>query len=241
MQLHRLLAVSQVFDSSQSLADASWHAKGPKMKDWKRFEKEVARALGGQRIINARFSHPDRIWFVSAPDVGVRGHPELKIDCKCSTRFSHHRLMREVQNKYCDLRRDEPVLITKEHGDTEAVVSIRLEFFAWLLESDRRLKKFFSIFPSRRDYLPERARSKRRAFLLTLSQIRKPPDPLRSVPRSRRAGNIGHSQMAPSQLQRESSDRHARPKMPERPVLRLHALSALARSTVMRTIRGRER
>ncbi len=155
------------------------------MKNWKQFEKGVAQALGGRRIVNARKdSRGDRIWFRSAPDVQVPSHPELKIDCKLYKHFTHHRMLERIQAKYCRLQDDEPVLVTGENGTPGVLVSIRLEFFAALLESRKRLEHFLRPFPRLSHRSPKYGKFRTTFFPLNLRN-RIPPKRARDVSLSR--------------------------------------------------------
>lgn len=196
------------------------------MKNWKEFEKDVARFLGGRRIVNARFSRPNRVWFRSAPDVEVPRHPELKIDCKRYAQWTHHRQMRAIQAKYCTHHGDEPVLITRENGRPESVVSIRLEFFARLSQAERRQRKFFGIFPGPRDGLPKGQQPNARLFPLTLEKRLSVPkeSPLSSLA-GEKSDDTTPSRTATRRLPPTTSGGLRRSKMKERVALRWHNLA----------------
>jgi hypothetical protein len=94
-------------------------------------EQVAAEALGGLRI--------DRRWnlFESAPDV-VAPDFKLVVDCKAHQRFTHHTLMENIQQKYCDPG-DIPVLVTQHAGQQDAYVTVPLGFLSQLLERVRRM------------------------------------------------------------------------------------------------------
>lgn len=97
-------------------------------KQWKNLERLVAKAFKGRRISRGDdFSRKD-------VDVVVDDLPELRIDCKYRTRHAHHTFMKELVAKYVTTLGHEPVLVTKHHHQESAFVTVRLEFFSFLLE-----------------------------------------------------------------------------------------------------------
>lgn len=99
-------------------------------KPWKAFEREVAKALGGQRV------HRGGNFAETAPDV-VLPEPELKIDCKWRrASFAHHTLLEEIRARYCE-DGDVPVLCTRRYKRTGFCVTVPGEFFAVLLRAWR--------------------------------------------------------------------------------------------------------
>jgi len=97
-------------------------------QQWKAVERAAAAALKGQRISRGdNFSRED-------VDVIVADFPELRIDCKYRVKHAHHTFMREIEEKYITEPGQEPVLITKHHRQEGAFVTVRLDFFARLLD-----------------------------------------------------------------------------------------------------------
>lgn len=97
---------------------------------WKNLERETAEVLGGVRVLRGDdFSKSD-------VDVRLDDIPYLKIDCKYRVSHSHHTLMEEIREKYCDIP-DIPVLVTKHHNQKGAYVTIPLDYFGRLLRCVR--------------------------------------------------------------------------------------------------------
>jgi len=96
---------------------------------WKNLERQTAKALKGKRILRLTAPGPS---YISASDVELHALPWLKIDAKYRTRWAHHRFLEAIRAKYCRGRKDEPVLVTKQHRQRGACVTIRLEFFGRL-------------------------------------------------------------------------------------------------------------
>lgn len=95
---------------------------------WKDLERLVAKALKGKRISRGDdFARMD-------VDVVVPDMPELRIDAKYRTRHAHHTFMKEIAEKYIEHDWQEPVLVTRHHHQKSAYVTVRLEFFATLLD-----------------------------------------------------------------------------------------------------------
>jgi len=101
------------------------------MSKWKDLERTAAAKLGGRRF--PRWLDFGR----SAPDVVVDDHPELVVDCKSRVRFSHHSLMRAIEEKYCGPG-SVPVLVTKHHGQRGEYVTLPLDYLARLLRRAAR-------------------------------------------------------------------------------------------------------
>ena len=96
---------------------------------WKQLERDAARALGGVRV-------PRWLDFgQSAPDVEVRDFG-LIIDCKARKAFSHHSLIHNIVNKYCEPG-EVPCLITKSDRQRGEYVTIPLDFLGNLLNQLR--------------------------------------------------------------------------------------------------------
>lgn len=106
------------------------------MQSWKALEKSAAEMLGGVRVGRVTSPVLNESWFQSAPDVIVAGPFMLVVECKYRKRFAHHALLEQAALKYC---RDgqEPVLVTKQHGQRGAYATVRLEFLAELLTKAR--------------------------------------------------------------------------------------------------------
>jgi hypothetical protein len=106
------------------------------VKAWKALEKSAAEMLGGVRVHRVSTPFLSESWFQSAPDVIVSGPFVLVIECKYRKRFAHHTLLEQAALKYC---RDgqEPVLVTKEHGQRGAYATVRLEFLSELFKQSR--------------------------------------------------------------------------------------------------------
>lgn len=102
---------------------------------WKNLERQVAKALGGRRI-----SRGDDFARVDV-DVVLDDLPELRIDAKYRTKHAHHTFMKELVRKYCSDEGHEPVLATKHHNQESAFVTVRLEFFAFLIDVLRQYGK----------------------------------------------------------------------------------------------------
>jgi len=95
-------------------------------RPWKRLERRVAKKLGGQRVKRmGDYSQIDT-------DVAMRDDPHLKIDCKLRARHRHHALFEEIRAKYCTDELDRPVLVTREAGKRDILVTITLDHFEWL-------------------------------------------------------------------------------------------------------------
>lgn len=102
---------------------------------WKNLERLVAKALKGKRISRGDdFARMD-------VDVVVPDLPELRIDAKYRTRHAHHTFMKEIVEKYIDKDEQEPVLVTRHHHQKSAYVTVRLEFFAFLIDTLRAYTK----------------------------------------------------------------------------------------------------
>lgn len=101
-------------------------------KAWKELERTVARKLGGKRKLRgADFSASDF-------DVEVADMPHLRIDAKYRASHAHHRLLREVRDKYCTDEVHVAVLVTKARGEHGEVVSLSLDDFARLISAGQR-------------------------------------------------------------------------------------------------------
>ena len=73
---------------------------------WKALEIRAAESLGGERVTTPWFLFQERPDFIVA-DFAMIG------DCKAYARFAHHRLLENIQAKYCNPG-DTPVLVTAE-------------------------------------------------------------------------------------------------------------------------------
>jgi len=94
------------------------------VSNWKRHERQVAKALGGKRIIRTDFSQ-------SLPDVQ---HPLLCIECKYRKKISSFLKDGLTQaQKYAP--RKIPVLVVKEKGMRGALVVMKIEDFKKILET----------------------------------------------------------------------------------------------------------
>jgi hypothetical protein len=100
------------------------------MSSWKRHEKRTAEALGGKRVIRTDFSQ-------SLPDIE---HPLLSIECKYRKKISSFLKDGLEQAKRYDPRKI-PVLVVKEKGMKGAIVVLRLEDFANLINKMKGDKK----------------------------------------------------------------------------------------------------
>lgn len=100
-------------------------------QQWKALEREAARELKGRRVYRgANFAE-------SALDVEVEDLPSLKVDAKYRIRHAHHSLLEEIRKKYCVLKTDIPVLVTKSHRQRGANATVPLWFLGLLLETYR--------------------------------------------------------------------------------------------------------
>ncbi len=98
---------------------------------WKNLEKEIALELRGERVSRgADFS-------VKSVDVKVHDFPFLKIDGKYRQRWSHHKFLDDIVEKYCEEPGDIPILVTKHPRLRGAYVSLPLESFAIFLDALR--------------------------------------------------------------------------------------------------------
>jgi hypothetical protein len=103
---------------------------------WKDLERSVAKKLGGRRKLRgADFSQKDS-------DVDLPDFPHWKLDAKYRAKQAHHKLLREVREKYCKSEHDMPVLITKAKGERGAVVCLDLDDFVGLVGALRGLKLY---------------------------------------------------------------------------------------------------
>lgn len=101
---------------------------------WKDLERKAAKALGGYRICRANN------FAISAPDVYVPDFPEMMVDTKRRKRsFTTHSMLKEVRKKYCK-NGGVAVLVTHNHREVGAVVSLSLKDFASLLNKIRSLE-----------------------------------------------------------------------------------------------------
>ncbi len=101
---------------------------------WKALEREVAKALRGERVLRGGdFSKADI-------DVRVPDMPGLQIDAKYRQKWGHHRFLAEVVRKYCRSSDDMPVLVTKTPRQRGAVVVMDLEHFGALLDVIREMR-----------------------------------------------------------------------------------------------------
>lgn len=103
---------------------------------WKKLERDVAKALGGERILRGDdFSKKD-------VDVRVSDFESLQIDAKYRQRWAHHRFLDEVESKYCDTKAGHmPILVTKHLLQRGACVTLRLEHFGCILDVVRELRE----------------------------------------------------------------------------------------------------
>ena len=118
-----------------------------KYHPFKQWERDVADALGGQRILRGGDFEQ------SAPDVFLPDLPWLKIDCKHTRgKFRHHALLLEIATKYCAENPDSlevyipqrtpvPVLATKQRGEGTGNITIPLEHYAELLNAFRAMQR----------------------------------------------------------------------------------------------------
>jgi hypothetical protein len=101
-------------------------------QQWKAFERDVAAALKGERVVRGDFG-------ISDFDVKVPDFQALRIDAKRYARHAHHTLLKKVKKKYCE--GDSalvPLLCTRENGSPFTVASLPLKDFADLLDLVRR-------------------------------------------------------------------------------------------------------
>jgi len=97
---------------------------------WKNLERQAAGVLGGRRLLRLTAPEPS---YLSCADVELPNFLGLKIDAKYRCRWAHHSALRKIERKYCEQPTDQLVLVTKEHGQHGAFVTVRLEFLARLL------------------------------------------------------------------------------------------------------------
>ena len=104
-------------------------------KSWKDLEKLTAKSLKGVRVLRgADFSKKD-------VDVKVPDFPNLQVDSKYRARnWAHHSYLAEIKAKYCNDEEDIAILVTKNHRQHGAVVSLDLEAFSSLLDAIRALR-----------------------------------------------------------------------------------------------------
>lgn len=102
---------------------------------WKALERQVAKALKGERILRgADFSKKD-------VDVRVADFPGLQIDAKYRAKWHHHGFLADIIRKYCQNADDMPVLVTKHKNQLGAVVVMDLNHFGALLDAIRELRQ----------------------------------------------------------------------------------------------------
>ncbi|MBL94999.1 MAG: hypothetical protein CMF70_06810 [Magnetovibrio sp.] len=103
---------------------------------WKALERLAAKELGGTRITRGHN------FAVSEPDVYIADFEHLKVDCKRRKQsFTHHTMLQGIKDKYCVSHDDVPVLITRNHGERGAVMSLYLKDGGALLNNIRTLTK----------------------------------------------------------------------------------------------------
>ena len=95
---------------------------------WKALEIRAAETLGGERVTTPWFLFQERPDFIVA-DFAMIG------DCKAYARFAHHRLLENIQAKYCNPG-DTPVLVTAE-PHKPPLATIPLDALAQLLDKVR--------------------------------------------------------------------------------------------------------
>ena len=110
---------------------------------WELFEREVARALNGFRILRSEAR------FESAPDVLVPDM-NLVVDAKLRRGFTHHDFVATIRNKYCTAGQV-PVLATRTPGDRDAFVALPLENFRDLLRIIRTARATIAAMKNQRE------------------------------------------------------------------------------------------
>jgi len=98
---------------------------------WKNLERLVAKVLKGTRVLRGNDFSVKRV------DVEVDDFPMLKIDAKYRQRWSHHKFLAEVAEKYCNDDVDIAILVTKHPRQRGAVVVMDLDQFGILLDTIR--------------------------------------------------------------------------------------------------------
>lgn len=91
-------------------------------KAWKKFERRVAKLLGGERV--------HRMGDFSQIDTDVRfADSNIKLDCKLRKQHEIHRIFKEVKGKYCKLPDDVMIVATRVGGDPLILVTIDMDLF----------------------------------------------------------------------------------------------------------------
>jgi hypothetical protein len=104
-----------------------------KTQRWKNLERSTAKTFTKFGIPAKRISRSGN-YSVSTFDVEVDGHPEFKIDSKYrQSGFLTHRLLEEIQLKYCKSYDDIPILVTKGYKQTGSDTIVDSDYFAMLL------------------------------------------------------------------------------------------------------------
>jgi len=99
-------------------------------QEWKQLERDVAKLLGGKRIIRYDYSE-------ITPDVKLKDFPTLKIDTKRYKKFRIFSMWRKVKEKYCEPT-DNAVLTIREGGKHNILAVIDIHLLAALLNYIRK-------------------------------------------------------------------------------------------------------
>jgi len=100
-------------------------------KAWKNLEYDVAKLLGGKRII--RQSYSDK-----KPDVYLDDFPNFKIDTKRRKKSSALSLHKEVKERYCEKPKHEAVVVIRQHRKKTSLAVIDIKLLAKFINFIRK-------------------------------------------------------------------------------------------------------
>lgn len=103
-------------------------------KAWKNLEYDIAKLLGGKRII--RQSYSDK-----KPDVYLEDFPNFKIDTKRRKKSAALSLYNEVKKRYCEKKGDEAIVIIRQHNKKTALAVIDAKLLARFINFIRERKE----------------------------------------------------------------------------------------------------
>ena len=95
-------------------------------KAWKNLEYDIAKLLGGRRIIRQSYSE-------KAPDVYLEDFPNFKIDTKRRKKSAALSLYNEVKSRYCKKVEHEAIVIIRQHNKKTALAVVDAKLLAKLI------------------------------------------------------------------------------------------------------------
>lgn len=114
----------------------------PKSKQWKYAENKLVDYLREENIPAFRVDRSGN-WGKSDTDAKITDALEYKFDSKYTVKgWRHHRLIQEVQYKYCKEVGDIPILFTKTYKERDDYITIPVRFFTKLLRVYLEFNKF---------------------------------------------------------------------------------------------------